>query len=184
MAPPHQPPAEGGSQRLPPSWKRARYWLRESDQHPMVQSQADEIVYGTNALLDSFCEHRSPSPIMREFSRFSSQPVTPDATTHGQSSRQAMRSHPLPLAFPHQLPVPVTPAHQHVPPDAMAHGQHPRQPVYWYPLPPPPPPHPMPAFGVPAHHPAPHITPEGRFHPPINNPPPSGSGAQDPRGKY
>lgn len=107
MTPPNKPP-DKDSKGLPRApGKRLPFWLRQSDSHPMVQSQPDEIVKGTHAFMENIRRLCSPSPPAggQEFSRFSSQAATPDAMAHGTPSRYPVYSYPpppppLPRPFP------------------------------------------------------------------------------------
>jgi hypothetical protein len=100
-------PPKKQSNGFPSTWKRAPFWLRCSDQHPMVQSYPGEIVEKTNHTFEVLRNLRSPSPDERGFSRFSSRPASPDTqvVVPGSSSQ-----------FPPYFFPPPQPPHFHLPP--------------------------------------------------------------------
>lgn len=169
MTPPREPANEEseGSSR----WKRLPYWLRQSDEHPMVQTHPGQIVEGMGSLIKSLRDIRSPSPSVGEFSRFSSQPATPDAAAHGQSSQQPAYLYPPPPGQISQQPVYSHP----LSPPQFYHPSHPFPPPPFY--------HPLWVPATPTHQQVPH-TPTKPPPPPQNNPPPSSDRSGDQRREY
>ena len=110
--PPRNPPNKSA---YPPRGERVDYWTRRSERHPRVQSQPDEIVNGTNSIINALRRVRSPSPPSTTgFSRFSSRAATPDYAVPGPSSQHPAYSYPPPPVF-HPPPGFIHPAYQHVP---------------------------------------------------------------------
>jgi len=62
----------------------------------MVQPQPDEIINGTNAIINALRELRSPSPNAGGFSRFSSRATTLNNAVPGPSSQYPVYSYPPP----------------------------------------------------------------------------------------
>lgn len=176
MVPPRQPPDQ--NRKGSPRGRRYRYWVRRSDEHPMVQSYPNEIVDGMAALINSLKDLRSPSPRAREFSRFSSQPATPDAMAHGQAHGQSSQQPGYSYSFP---PAPFP---------AMTPGQSSQQPMYSYPPPPPPFPRLVPPHVFSTHEQVPHtflpqqLPPPTNAPPPVNAPLPLGGSSQSSRGEH
>jgi len=117
MAPRPRKPPDEESEDFPPTWRRLPYWMRRSEHHPMVQSQPDEIINGTNAVINALRELRSPSPNVGGFSRFSSRATTPNNAVPGPSSQYPVYSYPPPPPPPLHYPPPLyLPPPSHPPP--------------------------------------------------------------------
>ena len=103
MAPRPRKPPDEESEDFPPTWERVPHWLRCSERHPMVQSQPDEIINGTNVIINALRELRSPSPNAGIFSRFSSRATTLNNAVPGPSFQYPVYSYP---------PLPPQPSHR------------------------------------------------------------------------
>lgn len=108
--PPRKPPKKNSERTRWVPWDCYKYWVRESDRHPMVQSEPDEIVNGTHAFWARLRQNCSPSPDASEFSWFSSRPATPDTMAPGPPSQHPVYSYPPPPPPPYHPPQALTPS--------------------------------------------------------------------------
>ena len=123
MPPPRNPPDKSA---YPPRGERIDFWTRRSERHPRVQSQPDEIVNGTNSIVNALHRVCSPSPVNATgFSRFSSHAATPDYMVPGPSSQHPVFSYPPPPLPFHPLSGFTHPAYQHIPWHASPPQPHP-----------------------------------------------------------
>lgn len=113
MTPPRNPDRNPEDSRVP--GKRFPFWLRQSDHHPMVESQPGEIIRGMPAFVESLRRVCSPSPNPGEFSRFSLWPATPDTAVHSAPYQHPMYSYPPPPPLPRPLPAFTPPTRRRAP---------------------------------------------------------------------
>jgi len=128
MASPPNPPDKGSGDFPPVTGKRFPFWLRKSQNHPMVQSRPNEIVDETERIISALCELRTPSPDAGEFSQFSSRAATTEGTVPRPPARRPVYTYPPPPPprllpppppppppQPPPLPAPTPPAYRRVP---------------------------------------------------------------------